>query len=86
MAKSSVLAKLEALPRGRHGKSFLETLTPKQLADFTECVKWYHAQAKPPTGATFVKAVNGILGLDVSRYTILRYLADAEYIDKQKAR
>lgn len=86
MAKSSVISKLEALPRGRHGKSFMETLTKQQRADFSDAVVWYMKQPKQPTRKTFAKALSDILGIEVSPYTIQRYLTDAEYIDKQKAR
>ncbi len=86
MAKSSLIAKLEALPKGRHGKSFLETLNAKQQQDFTEAVAWFLKQPKQPTRKLFAKALSDILGIEVSPYTIQRYITDGEYIDKQKAR
>ena len=86
MAKSSVISKLEALPRGRHGKSFIERLTPKQRQDFIESIEWFKKQGKPPTMQNFSNAVSDIVGVEVSKHTIARYITDGEYLGKQKAR
>ncbi len=86
MAKSALIAKLEALPKGKHGKSFMERLTPKQRQDFTDSIAWFKEQTKPPTMQIFAKAVSDIVGMEVSKYTLARYLTDGEYLGKQKAR